>query len=818
MSDKLDPFDVAALEKSLNDSAVRVSTIWVSFLIFSLYLLVAAATVEHRQLFLAEPIKLPVLNIDLPLWGFFFLAPILFVIFHAYVLLQVLLLGRTAAAYDEAVTLAKLSPVANISLRQRLANTLFAQIFAGSPREREGWLGWLLRTMAWITLAIAPVLILLVFQFMFLPYHSHLATWTHRALCTIELAAIFLLWPLIIHPSRDMNRRTIRRQIKLAAGWPLRAMKSPRRPRRHRLRLYKQALLITSSLLFVAISFAVASFPGEPHVNLFAGRPSDSVHCARWFDNLWLRYSIDRKFDRLFLRSVDVVDDESLARIERSTADRKMAAWQGDRTRIFRGRDLNCATLSLADLRRVDLSNAYLAGADLWHADLQGASLSFAVLHGARLENTQLQGSLLEGAQLQDAFLDNARLHGAILLDASLQRASLLKTELQNASLDRAQLQKAQLNGAVLQSASLRGANLEDAMLVGADLQHAILSPYPDPRLATRLHRANLNHAQLDRALLDGAQLQDAKFVDAKMHSAVLADANLQRADLDRAVLSGSTLYKARMQGARLESAHLRGTNLADTHLQGANLSRAELQGAYLRGAKLQGALLTDAHLQGATLDQTELHGASLERAKLQAVTLTSSNLSSTIFLETRVWRARGANCTDARIVSLDHRGTIEFSQNYDGSYRISPLNREIIERFIAGITNGLPAGRWEATKDRLTDRFVDAPERDDDEAVVRESWANCPRSAGVPTPAALRKHLDELLRVACSDTADSQAAAHGIARHWLTAESVGTPTSVNLARGLLGRDGRSCAAAKGLSEATRKWVQSNADASSGTP
>jgi hypothetical protein len=136
---KIDPFDVEALEKSLNDSATRVSTIWVSFLIFSLYLLTAATTVTHRQLFLAEPVKLPVLNIELPLWGFFWLAPILFVIFHAYVLIQLILLARTAAAYDAAVAkLAEqdnLSPEANASLRQRLANTLFAQILAGSPRE-----------------------------------------------------------------------------------------------------------------------------------------------------------------------------------------------------------------------------------------------------------------------------------------------------------------------------------------------------------------------------------------------------------------------------------------------------------------------------------------------------------------------------------------------------------------------------------------------------------------------------------------------------------------------------------------------------------
>jgi hypothetical protein len=98
MADKLDPFDVEALEKSLNDSATRVSTIWISFLIFGLYLVIAAGTVTHRQLLLEDPVKLPVLNIELPLVGFFFLAPILFVVFHAYVLIQVLLLGRTARA------------------------------------------------------------------------------------------------------------------------------------------------------------------------------------------------------------------------------------------------------------------------------------------------------------------------------------------------------------------------------------------------------------------------------------------------------------------------------------------------------------------------------------------------------------------------------------------------------------------------------------------------------------------------------------------------------------------------------------------------
>jgi hypothetical protein len=101
MTASLDPFDVEAMEKSVNDSAARVSTIWVSFLVFGLYLVIAAGAVTHRQLMLEVPVKLPVLNIDLPLVGFSILAPVLFFIFHVYVLMLVLLLARTAAAYNE---------------------------------------------------------------------------------------------------------------------------------------------------------------------------------------------------------------------------------------------------------------------------------------------------------------------------------------------------------------------------------------------------------------------------------------------------------------------------------------------------------------------------------------------------------------------------------------------------------------------------------------------------------------------------------------------------------------------------------------------
>jgi hypothetical protein len=250
---KLDPYDVEALERAVNDSATRVSAIWISFLVFSLYLLIAATTVTQRQLLLAEPVKLPALNIDLPQWGFFFLAPVLFVVLHSYVLLQVLLLGRTTAAYNAAVARADLSPEESASLRQRLANTLFAQIFAGSPRERKGFIGASLRVIVWITLAIGPVVILLAFQFSFLAYHSHLATWTHRLLILFELVAFFLIWPLALDAEKDFQWPNVGADIKRLLSIPVH-MFGPMEMRHNGwMWLRERAISLLTCVLFVLV-------------------------------------------------------------------------------------------------------------------------------------------------------------------------------------------------------------------------------------------------------------------------------------------------------------------------------------------------------------------------------------------------------------------------------------------------------------------------------------------------------------------------------------------------------------------------------------
>lgn len=495
---RIDPFDVEALEKSLNDSATRVSTIWVSFLIFSLYLLTAAATVTHRQLFLAEPVKLPVLNIDLPLWGFFFLAPILFVILHAYVLMQVILLSRTAAAYSVAVDRLShrhsWSPEAGASLRQRLANTLFAQIFAGSPREREGSFGWLLNAMAWITLAFAPIVILLCFQFKFLPYHSHLVTWTHRLLILVEFAIAFQLWPLVLRPERDFRLQDFRLRLREVRQYLLGLM-NPGRNSRDALRKL-QLIPVASTILFILVSLWLATFPGEPHVNILAGQSLGAVHCQRLIQRDF--NFIDLRYDRLILPYIDVVNDEKLAKIDAAASTRNAPLSGGEPTLSFRGRNLDCSELTTADLRRVDLTDASLSGADL----------SYSALRGARLFGASLQGAVLIRSQLQNAGLSYAKLQGAELGFSDLQGAAMIGTELQGASLGDAQVQganllSAQLQGAVFNRTNLRGASLTGAHLQGASLKDSYLE-------GASLAGAQLQGTDLESTVLTYSQLNGA--------------------------------------------------------------------------------------------------------------------------------------------------------------------------------------------------------------------------------------------------------------------------------------------------------------------
>jgi len=441
--------EAEALAAALNHSAERVQTLWFSFLTFMLYLAIATGTTTHRMLFLESPLNLPVLNIALPLLGFYVLSPIIFVVLHFYMLLNLVLLARTAKSFDN--TLARAFPEdgdANENFRMRIENTLFVQLLVGGRLEREGINAKLLSWMALITLALAPVALMLMIQIKFLPYHSEAITWLHRGLLALDLALVWTLWP------------------GYRSGWGV--WLPPMKPR---------------WLLFTVVGTGVTIYYGL----IQATFPDELIYGG--FNGSWIT-----PVNTLDLHGEGLIDVAKLALIEQTESATDSQRWAA--TLLLAGRDLTGANLTQADVRHVDFSGAIL----------NRANLKDAWARKARFNNTQLRWAVLSGAQLQGASLRDAQLQGAFLRRTQLQGASLDGAQLRGAWLDGANLQGASLDGTLLQGASLDGTQLQGASLNGTQLQGA-------PLREAQLQGASLDGAQLQGALLDQAQVQGASFI-----------------------------------------------------------------------------------------------------------------------------------------------------------------------------------------------------------------------------------------------------------------------------------------------------------------
>src|SRR5688572_19777824 len=59
--------DIDVAKASLNEIASSSAGLWITFLSFATYLAIAVGSVTHRQLFLQDPMQLPLLNVGLPL-------------------------------------------------------------------------------------------------------------------------------------------------------------------------------------------------------------------------------------------------------------------------------------------------------------------------------------------------------------------------------------------------------------------------------------------------------------------------------------------------------------------------------------------------------------------------------------------------------------------------------------------------------------------------------------------------------------------------------------------------------------------------------
>jgi hypothetical protein len=152
-------------------------------------------------------------------------------IIHAYALMHFIMLGKKASRFHnelrrqfpDAETETQKSGAAldgaqkdiRDKLRRLLPSNIFVQILAGPPELRGGIFGTLLKLIALTTLVVFPVLVLLLLQIQFLPFHDVTITWAQRGALILDIMQLWLLRPPIL---ADLSVDGAGRSLILARG------------------------------------------------------------------------------------------------------------------------------------------------------------------------------------------------------------------------------------------------------------------------------------------------------------------------------------------------------------------------------------------------------------------------------------------------------------------------------------------------------------------------------------------------------------------------------------------------------------------------
>jgi len=474
--------DLEALRTAVVDAAGVGYGLWFSYLFVGFYFAIAAGAVTHRDLLLENPVKLPFLNVELPLKAFFIFGPLVFLVVHAYVLLHFVLLAGKVGAFHAELQKQIREGDKRGQLRRQLPSNIFVQFLAGPRDVRQGIVGFLLKSVAVISLVAGPIALLVLFQLQFLPYHSPSITWWQCIAVVLDLVLLWLLWPPIARGETALLTWDGLARARVAAWLP-------------------------PSLLPLLLVFTIATFPGEwleesippgvrlipttleawqlssveaiqnpgsgwatSHELLVAGQLNEVTQQPR---SLWS--------NRLVLPGIDVI-----GYLQFDTEDKIS---NHPITISLTGRQLQGSVMPEAKLRKADFTGAQLKGAFLFRADLREAKFDCGNTGDPRPACTDLRSTVLQFAQLEGASLTGAMLMGAALQNARFEGASLNGAHLEGAGLAGARFQRAWLENAQLQGASLTLGQLQGAMLIGAQLQAADLR-------GTQLQGASLDQAQ----------------------------------------------------------------------------------------------------------------------------------------------------------------------------------------------------------------------------------------------------------------------------------------------------------------------------------
>lgn len=460
------------------DEAARLAhSSYLSFLLLETYIAVIIGSTTDVQLLKVSPVTLPLLNVPLPIVGFYAVGPWLLLLIHFNLLLHLTFLAQRLHQFN-AVLATFPDDIVREEQRIRLFPFPFSAMLIGRPTRWR--LRVLLGLMVLTTVVLLPLILLLWAQVRFLPYHAVAITWNHRAAVLVDLMLLWLFWPLMLPPvPRTASAAPSRRLWRVVQH-----MVSARRFR-------WGTGLLGLTLVIVVFSLGIAVLPEEGvegrMVSIASHLPGGLVHTdpdradKRVFKlTYWLFEMPGAPFHRnLQLQEQVLVAGEPAAEV-------MTALRSNDKTKQAQGLEkIMGLILTNRDLRGADLRDTYFPKGDLRGANLKDANLKAARVFAGNFSDfqlsksdrcvdttqwtgvfgfcqTNLQGADLRSTQLQGANLQRANLQGANLQGANLREANLKKIELLDTNLQKVGFWGTDLSGANLQRANLREANLTE--------------------------------------------------------------------------------------------------------------------------------------------------------------------------------------------------------------------------------------------------------------------------------------------------------------------------------------------------------------------
>lgn len=439
--------DAARLSRVFDTSSEKNRNFLFSFLAAELYMLIAVGSTTDLNLLLpTSSFSLPVVNVAVPIVGFYIFAPLLLLVIHANLLFNL---------SEHVALLKKWQEIeGNSQLRfPYLINVISYYMFS----DEKSFKFTIVKNIANFAIVLLPLFILLFIQIRFSDYHQIYITFFHMVIFFVDFYILYKYITTLSIPLFHTSKNTFPIILPILMS-----------------SFSFVNIMIVGIIVMTSPSYmdprnwkfpviVLESNPDEPFVNLSLNS-TESLELD----------SDDMKSKKELRKILKDNEFQTLAKTTNMLKEFLIPHLDLHEHKISKKEDQKY-TYSLVLTNEEKENTSKLV--NLYHKeDLEGRNLELANFNGAILFNVNLRNASLDNATLRSTKLQGANLWSTQMDNADLNNANLEGTDLRFAKLRGSNLLNARLKDADLRYARLQGANLEGANLEGANLTNAIIS------------------------------------------------------------------------------------------------------------------------------------------------------------------------------------------------------------------------------------------------------------------------------------------------------------------------------------------------------